>query len=85
MDDNPLLYTVAEVCAKAKASRTVVTEAIAEYAVTSAHSPTPVGLRAVKRGRRTLVLAEDLERWIKNLPPVTRPSVFTEPSHTVAA
>ena len=71
MDDTPLLYTVAEACVKAKASRTVLGEAIAEYAETSSCSPAPTGLRAVKRGRRTLILAEDLERWIKNLPPVT--------------
>ena len=30
MDDTPLLYTVAEACVKAKASRTVLGEAIAE-------------------------------------------------------
>jgi hypothetical protein len=80
MDDNPLVYTIAEVCAKAKASRTVVTEAIAEYAESSACSPTPAGLRAVKRGRRTLILADDLERWIRNLPPVTRASGFKAPN-----
>jgi len=89
MDDNPLVYTIAEACAKAKASRTVVTEAIAEYAESSAHSPTPVGLRAVKRGRRTLILVEDLERWIRNLPAVTRAPGFRKPNgdqtHTVAA
>ena len=84
MDDNPLVYTIAEACAKAKASRTVLGEAIAEYAATSAQSPTPLGLRAVKRGRRTLILAEDLERWIKNLPPVTRASTFREPAATQA-
>jgi hypothetical protein len=34
----------------------------------------------VKRGRSTLILAEDLERWIKNLPPVTRASGFKAPN-----
>jgi hypothetical protein len=89
MDDTPLLYTIAEACVKAKASRTVLGEAIAQYAATSAQSSTPVGLRAVKRGRRTLILAEDLERWIRNLPPVTRASGFKAPSaaqvHAVSA
>ena len=80
MDDTPLLYTVAEACVKAKASRTVLGEAIAEYAATSSCSLAPTGLRAVKRGRRTLILAEDLERWIKNLPPVTRAAGFREPN-----
>ena len=80
MDDTPLIYTIAEACVKAKASRTVLAEAIAEYAATSAQSPTPLGLRAVKRGRSTLILAEDLERWIKNLPPVTRASGFKAPN-----
>jgi hypothetical protein len=87
MDDVPLLYTVAEACVKAKASRTSLGEAIAEFAETSS-STAPTGLRALKRGRRPLILAEDLERWIKNLPPVTRASGFRGPNaaqHTVAA
>jgi hypothetical protein len=81
MDDVPLLYTVAEACVKAKASRISLGEAIAEFAETSS-STAPTGLRAVKRGRRTLILAEDLERWIKNLPPVTRAAGFRGPNTT---
>jgi hypothetical protein len=64
MTEIPLVYTIAEACALAKTSRTVVTEAIAEYAATAAHSPTPTGLRAVKRGRHTLILPCDLEAWV---------------------
>jgi hypothetical protein len=82
MDDR--LYTIAETCAVAKTSRTTVNEAIAEFAKTSA-SPAPSGLRAVKRGRRTLVLAEDLERWIKSLPEVTRPRPHAAQNHAEAA
>ena len=55
----PLAYTILEACASSRIGRTTLYEAIR------------VGeLRAVKRGRRTLILAEDLRNWITGLPPV---------------
>ena len=55
---NPqLAYTIAEVCAAARASRTSVYEAIKAGE-----------LLARKRGRRTIVLEGDLHRYLESLP-----------------
>lgn len=59
MNNFALAYSVREACLLACTGRTTVYEAIRTGA-----------LRAVKRGRRTLVLEEDLRRWVQSLPPV---------------
>ncbi|MGM5051147.1 helix-turn-helix domain-containing protein [Tardiphaga sp. 604_B6_N1_1] len=50
-------YGISEACARSATRRTALYEAIGKGE-----------LRAVKRGRRTLILADDLERWLENLP-----------------
>ena len=55
----PLAYLIPEACRVARASRSAVYRAIRDGE-----------LRAVKRGTRTLILADDLKNWLHSLAPI---------------
>lgn len=56
----PIAYTVKEACAVSRAGKTTLYGAIRRKE-----------LVARKRGRRTLILEDDLRRWIEQLPIIT--------------
>lgn len=59
MNNSALVHSIPEACSIACVGRAALYEAINSGA-----------LRAVKRGSRTLILAEDLRRYVQSLPPV---------------
>jgi excisionase family DNA binding protein len=62
MPDNPiapLALKISEACAASRCGRTTVYEAIKRG-----------DLRALKRGKSTLILETDLRRWLESLPAI---------------
>lgn len=57
--ENRLAFTIAEACAAASAGRTAIYEAIKSGS-----------LQARKRGRKTLILRDDLKRWVESHPAI---------------
>ena len=57
--NEPLSYSISAAAKASGISRTCIYEEISQER-----------LRAVKRGRRTLILANDLKKWLASLPPM---------------
>jgi excisionase family DNA binding protein len=60
MQYNPIALKINEACSVARVGRTCLYDAIKSGE-----------LRALKRGKSTLILADELRRWLETLPAVT--------------
>ena len=56
----PLALKISEACSASRCGRTTLYDAIKRGE-----------LRALKRGKSTLILENDLRRWLASLPPIT--------------
>jgi excisionase family DNA binding protein len=63
--NTPLAYSIAEACEVARIGRTSIYEAISSGE-----------LIARKNGRRTVILSDDLRRWLQGLPLTNSKSVL---------
>jgi excisionase family DNA binding protein len=68
--NKPLAYSIAEASEVSRIGRTSIYEAISSRE-----------LVARKYGRRTVILADDLRRWLQNLPITNRNSPAEADSH----
>ena len=68
--NTPLAYSIAEASEVSRIGRTSIYEAISSRE-----------LIARKHGRRTVILADDLRRWLQNLPVTNRKSQAEADSH----
>ena len=59
----PMVLRISEACAASRCGRTTIYEAIKRGE-----------LRALKRGKSTLILEVDLRRWLESLPQVAKAS-----------
>lgn len=67
MDDNRIAFTIAEVAKAAGVGRTTVFEEIRHGR-----------LVARKMGRRTIITADELDAWLKSLPPRSTAKMHAE-------
>jgi excisionase family DNA binding protein len=61
MESNPIAFKINEPCSVARVGRTCLYDAIKNGE-----------LRALKRGKSTLILADDLRHWLESLPAITK-------------
>jgi hypothetical protein len=64
-------FSIKELGVARPLSESTLRNEIRRYAESVAAGGPPVGLRAVKYAKRTIVLAEDWRRYLTNLPAVT--------------